>query len=500
MIYVMLLCLVFFVLLIIRNRDSLSTRFLFGVIAGWTLSFVALVLYIGKFNYYYQIQQAFFDFSPGTWNYLVLANLHPELLIRMLNGGVILYNYAILCFALSFTRFRVLHRKPVYGLLTALLLLQVSFFDPWVQLALQNQAHASSSAFLWRDTMQWIEHVMQWMNWCMPVIALSLFAIYYIRFPRIKFLKRYALVQTLSVMPIIAIHYMMFSWAPRNLVRATYLDGYINYAHPQIIDAKLLFTVFPYVVVLAFAFIFYLLFRYRSIEAYHRSRDMRVDNSIDTANLGVRAFTHALKNHLLAIRSEAEYLQDKHASDEDTAYSLRLMLDSCERSFRSIDDAANKLGHIQLNLQPQPLSLPVAQAMERFRHLQYEPQIIARYHPEELLVYMDTVHMEETVANMIENAVESLRRSDRKGTLRLSTERHNHWGVIKIADNGPGMSDEELERVFSPFYTTKSSVNNWGIGLSFCHQIVSGHDGKIEVDSKPGEGAVFRILLPLING
>ena len=67
---------------------------------------------------------------------------------------------------------------------------------------------------------------------------------------------------------------------------------------------------------------------------------------------------------------------------------------------------------------------------------------------------------------------------------------------VTVRDNGTGMPDEILRKIFDPFFTTKSGTQGTGLGLSISHEIIQEHGGKIEVDTKEGEGAEFRITLP----
>ncbi len=70
---------------------------------------------------------------------------------------------------------------------------------------------------------------------------------------------------------------------------------------------------------------------------------------------------------------------------------------------------------------------------------------------------------------------------------------------LTVSDTGPGMSPEILERIFEPFFTTKSREEGTGLGLSVVHGIVKNHQGAVRVSSKPGEGAVFTIYLPVFE-
>jgi signal transduction histidine kinase len=68
--------------------------------------------------------------------------------------------------------------------------------------------------------------------------------------------------------------------------------------------------------------------------------------------------------------------------------------------------------------------------------------------------------------------------------------------IVEIRDTGPGMSRDDLERIFSPFFTTKPQGT--GLGLAFVRKVVDAHDGRIDASSAPGQGATFRVTLPVV--
>jgi two-component system cell cycle sensor histidine kinase/response regulator CckA len=68
-----------------------------------------------------------------------------------------------------------------------------------------------------------------------------------------------------------------------------------------------------------------------------------------------------------------------------------------------------------------------------------------------------------------------------------------------VADSGCGMTPEVLDRIFDPFFTTKEGTGRTGLGLSAVHAIVAQSGGHLRVESRPGEGATFRILLPHLS-
>jgi signal transduction histidine kinase len=69
--------------------------------------------------------------------------------------------------------------------------------------------------------------------------------------------------------------------------------------------------------------------------------------------------------------------------------------------------------------------------------------------------------------------------------------------VIEVHDTGSGIPEPDLGKIFEPFYTTKPPGRGTGLGLSICYGIVEDHQGRIELDSQPGRGSIFRVFLPV---
>ncbi len=80
------------------------------------------------------------------------------------------------------------------------------------------------------------------------------------------------------------------------------------------------------------------------------------------------------------------------------------------------------------------------------------------------------------------------------GTLTLRTRQHGDRVVVEIADTGAGLTAEECERLFTPYYTSKA--HGTGLGLAIVQSIISDHGGRISVRSQPGQGTTFMIELP----
>ncbi len=111
----------------------------------------------------------------------------------------------------------------------------------------------------------------------------------------------------------------------------------------------------------------------------------------------------------------------------------------------------------------------------------------------------DQIH--QVLLNLVLNAIHASSGRDGGGHVHvrvLRAQTDDGEGVaFEVNDDGPGISPEALEHLFDPFFTTKGPDQGTGLGLSICQQLVANHDGSIEVRSREGEGASFRVVIPL---
>jgi signal transduction histidine kinase len=106
--------------------------------------------------------------------------------------------------------------------------------------------------------------------------------------------------------------------------------------------------------------------------------------------------------------------------------------------------------------------------------------------------------LQQVLLNIILNAQQAM--EGKPGVVRLETEILDEgWIEVRVRDTGPGIPKEIQSRLFDPFFTTKPAGKGTGLGLSVSYGIVRDHEGEIQVESEPGEGALFRIRLPALR-
>jgi polar amino acid transport system substrate-binding protein len=105
--------------------------------------------------------------------------------------------------------------------------------------------------------------------------------------------------------------------------------------------------------------------------------------------------------------------------------------------------------------------------------------------------------LEQVLVNMLINASQAIENS--KGYIQVETKlnREKDEIIVDIEDNGKGIDDKSLKNIFDPFFTTKRDKGGTGLGLSITYGIIKEHQGRIDVDSRLGQGTKFSIHIPL---
>jgi signal transduction histidine kinase len=117
------------------------------------------------------------------------------------------------------------------------------------------------------------------------------------------------------------------------------------------------------------------------------------------------------------------------------------------------------------------------------------------YNGSPVIVNMDPNEMKQVFINIINNALQAMPQG---GDLRIRLNPvGEHEAMIEFADTGVGISPENLQKIFEPFFSTKEDRDGTGLGLSISYRIIQHHGGRIDVGSGPGKGTIFRIFLPL---
>jgi two-component system, OmpR family, sensor histidine kinase KdpD len=216
------------------------------------------------------------------------------------------------------------------------------------------------------------------------------------------------------------------------------------------------------------------------------------------------AVSHDLRTPLSAIIGAGSTLLENESSlkTDSRRELVASILDESERLNRLVanllDMTRLQAGALIVRKQWQPVEEVIGAALGRLsRHLTTHPVTtdIAADLP---FVPLDDLLIQQVLVNLLENAV----RYTPPGTpIEISAHKEANAVVIEVADRGPGLPPESLDRLFEKFYQAVALKNRTGagLGLAICRGIVQLHGGTIEASNRPDGGAVFRFTLPIVG-
>jgi signal transduction histidine kinase len=216
----------------------------------------------------------------------------------------------------------------------------------------------------------------------------------------------------------------------------------------------------------------------------------------------VANISHELRTPLTSVRLFAETLRDGRAdSPEEVRECVELLSSEAERLSKLVEKLLSwsRLESGQGTLQKEPTQVPAL--LEEIAGAYRAQQLPASYETE-LEAGLPTLDVDrdaiaQVVLNLLHNAVKYTGDVKR---IRLRARRSGKSVAIEVEDNGPGVRPQDRKRIFDRFYRgddlLSRQTEGTGLGLAICKKIVEAHGGRIELDSRMGEGSTFRILLP----
>jgi two-component system OmpR family sensor kinase len=215
--------------------------------------------------------------------------------------------------------------------------------------------------------------------------------------------------------------------------------------------------------------------------------------------------SHELRTPLTSIRGFAELYRQGAVSDGD----------ELDRVMKRVEDEAARMGLLVEDLlllarldQQRPILHEPVDLLHLARDAAHDASAVAPDRQVDVevtgdgppVVMGDDARLRQVFGNLVTNALTHTPAGS-PVTLRLGADDHSGMAALEVVDHGPGLSPEQSSRVFERFYRADASRTRAhggsGLGLSIVAALVAAHGGRVEVDSRPGEGATFRVLLPL---
>ena len=218
-------------------------------------------------------------------------------------------------------------------------------------------------------------------------------------------------------------------------------------------------------------------------------------NETDAQQQLVRVLTHEIMNSLTPIISLADTLCEGVEQDTLEHDDLLMALQAINRRSNGLLQFVENYRKLQRISKPQFEDVRIGDLVADLQHLYPDSIFHYEIENEDQRLLMDRSQIEQVLINLLKNAQEAVENEEIpyvRLTTHLSSNKRDF--IISITDNGKGILPEVMERIFVPFFTTKT--NGSGIGLSICKQIVTLHGGTITASSKPGDKTTFSVVLP----
>ena len=244
----------------------------------------------------------------------------------------------------------------------------------------------------------------------------------------------------------------------------------------------------------------------RLAEDAARKAQAELAHAMRVATLGelTASIAHEVNQPLMAVVTNGEagmrWLQRAEPDLHEVGTAMSRIIAEGRRASGIVKRLRDFLSKAEVRHDELEVSALVADAIELVRHEFSREGIDWRVSVQPGLPRLrgDRLQLEQVLVNLMLNASQAMAGQPPPRRLQVSAEAgHDGTLAIAVADNGPGIAEEDRQRLFEPFFTTKAQ--GMGMGLAICRSTAEAHGGQLSVDSAPGRGTVFRLLLAPAN-
>ncbi|MDX1763392.1 MAG: PAS domain S-box protein [bacterium] len=210
---------------------------------------------------------------------------------------------------------------------------------------------------------------------------------------------------------------------------------------------------------------------------------------------------HEIGTPLNIISGNAEYLMMGLDKSDPKMEELSIIVDQTDRIASLIQQMMDFARNTEPRLEETDVNQIIEDTLGMTRHHFTKHGITLSTRLDGVLpkIVADPYQLQQVILNMIFNAVHAMPEGGRLA-METTVDRSKKTVQIRIMDTGKGIPPEEMKNIFNPFYTTKDVGEGTGLGLSVSHRIIEDHHGRIDVDSRVGEGTCFTLILPIRTG
>ncbi|MDD5122540.1 MAG: PAS domain S-box protein [Dehalococcoidales bacterium] len=227
-------------------------------------------------------------------------------------------------------------------------------------------------------------------------------------------------------------------------------------------------------------------------------RKAEISSRLATVGEMAAGIAHEINNPLTSVIGFADLLLEEDLPAE-TREQLKIIAEGSNR----VKGIIKRLLTFARQVTPQKVMLDIHDLLDGTLELRTyvlntsNIKVVKKYARKIPRVYADASQLQQIFMNFIVNAEQAMKKFRNRGELTITTGCDEEFVYISFKDNGPGMSEEVISRIYDPFFTTKDPGEGTGLGIPLANAIVLDHGGSINIESEPGKGSRFTVRLPL---
>jgi two-component sensor histidine kinase len=479
MIYLIVVYLLFALIVILRQRKSLSLLWFLLMPIGFSMALFGLMLFTEYTSFANFIENPLFiSGNLIIWKINYFLDISVFGMYRLMNIGIALYIIGAIGYPLSQHPRRKLLR---YGLmLIALPAFLILVADPGILYILfrpDTIYHGMQGIITTINTLN------QLLNAAVKTALMaSLILTFWIHFKTPKIFRKRSQLILIGIIPIHTLVFVLFFWFPSNSINLWRISTLKFISLPY---TRFVASLIVGLSITSLAALIYTSFVYNSFEIHSQRNKTGFKARMKTAGTGLRIFTHSIKNQFIAVKLLAE--QGAAAGCNST--QMQSIQSICIKTIDRLSSLPVVPDRINLNFITTTTAELASLIQNRF------PDVTILKPIAQASIRIDEHYFFEILDNLVTNSREAVQeQSDPRITIGCS--RQLNYLIFSVTDNGQGIAPKIQKHIFEPFYSTKPSISNWGMGLAFSQQLVEAFGGAIRVDSKPGVFTTFEIFLP----
>ena len=494
MLIILTICLFFASVMLLLLKKSRESLYLVGICASLMVEICGVMIFIAKKGGISQEVVRFLYFSKEIQTKLQYFLITLNQLGYLIAIGRFLFPLFLVEMVLKLSMIPAVRRNGRLPFFVAVIpvLTLILYFPPVYRF------------LIWKC--EWVQRMFASFcrGWIILYLIFAIALLFYELFSiTLKFVRRQFILVALFLTSLTGIYTLYYSQDPGQVYRfysyATPWNKGIGYLQisPSVASYMLLVIVNGICSFLGF----YSLLRFTRGTYLENMEDVVMERKFDTAKIGASTFVHSMKNQLLSSRVIYKRIEQLYEKPEVDIQKVKEYVDA----LRTVNDTMLvRMGELYrcvksrtICMVPVEVSEIVENTMERFHGKYSEVQVrVENAGVDRILA--DKIQFCEALYNLLINAEEAVLVAERgeKGDVSLKIRNERLYTVIEVRDNGSGMAKNQIKKIFEPFYSSKNSNSNWGMGLYYVREIIKSHLGFLRVESTEGKGSCFYILLP----